>query len=218
MTEPSYWERVHTQKYDGKDWTKKPSIFAEEVIKYFPNSGLVLELGAGQGQDSTFFVQKGYSVISSDKEVSIIERADANAHDFFEGSYGPMRFQVVDLEKRFPFGNNHFDIVYAHLSLHYFNIETTQQIFSEIYRVLKPSGVLGFLVNSVNDPEYGTGEQLGDSYFATEGTRKRYFSVESAKEFTKEFKTILCDNKGETYKDREKDVHNLIRYVGQKIV
>jgi len=28
---------------------------------------------------------------------------------------------------------------------------------------------------------------------------------------------ILLDDKGETYKDNKKDVHNLIRFVGKKI-
>ncbi len=57
----SYWEELHT-RYDGLDWTEKPSIFAEEIIQYFPERGVVLDLGAGQGQDSIYFAQAGFQV------------------------------------------------------------------------------------------------------------------------------------------------------------
>lgn len=212
----SFWESVHKVKYDGQDWTKKPSIFVQEAIESLPKHGLVLELGAGQGQDSIFFRKRNYEVISSDNELSIIERADQNAHEYFNGSYGPMRFQLIDISNIFPLDSNFVDVVYAHLSLHYFDYEVTKQVFSEIYRVLKPGGVLAFLVNSTNDPEFNTGVKLEDHFFETSGTKKRYFSINDALGFTKEFEVILCDDKGETYKDSAKGVHNLIRFIGRK--
>jgi len=213
----SYWENIHKEKYDGQDWTERPSIFAEEIIRFLPKLGTVLELGTGQGQDSIYFRSRGYSVISTDREVGIIERADSNAHEFLGGSYGAMRFQLLDLSREFNLRDTSIDIAYAHLSLHYFDTQTTEQIFAEIYRVLKPGGILAFLVNSVNDPEYNTGTKLEADYFETEGTTKRYFSADTARAFAKDFEVILCDEKGETYKDQAKGVHNLIRFVGRKV-
>ena len=101
----SYWEELH-KRYDGLDWTEKPSIFAEEVVQYFPKNGVLLDLGAGQGQDSVYFAQAGFSVFSTDREVSIIERADQYSKDFFANLDKPrpgMRFQLVNLQKKLPF-------------------------------------------------------------------------------------------------------------------
>ncbi len=214
-----YWEELH-KRYDGLGWTEKPSIFAEEIVEYLPKNGTLLDLGAGQGQDSVYFAQAGFAVFSTDIEVGIIERADEYSKEFFGKLDKPrpgMRFQVVDLQKKFPFEENTFNIVYSHLALHYFNKESTEKLFSEIYRVLKPGGVLAFLVNSVSDPEFNTGKKLEEGYFDTEGTHKRYFSVKDAKYFAKNFDVILCDDQGETYKDQDKGVHNLIRFVGKKL-
>jgi len=212
------WEDLH-KDYSGKDWLNKPSLFAEEVIQYFPAHGTVVDLGAGQGQDSVYFADKGYEVISSDRELSIIQQADERARTFFEEKDEPMkamRFQLIDLSKLIPMDDDRISVVYAHLSLHYFDKSTTEQLFSEIYRILKPGGTLAFLVNSTSDPEYGTGEKIEDDVFFVEGKTKRYFNVESAKAFAHQFETILCDEEGKTYKDIDKGVHNLIRYVGKK--
>ena len=72
------------------------------------------------------------------------------------------------------------------------------------------------MANSIDDPEYNTGTKIEEYYFDTEGTKKRYFNVVTAREFTKNFETIICDNNGETYKDRVKGVQNLVRFIGVK--
>ena len=204
-TNDAYWAKLH-ELYSDKDWVTKPSMFAEFVKDYLPEHGVMLELGAGLGQDSAYFTELGYKVIATDLN---IDKLAAIADDKFIT-------QAVDLREKLPFAGSSFDIVYAHLSLHYFDQTTTEQIFSEIYRVLKPGGLLAFFTNSTTDPEYGQGKQLEPDYFEIEGTAKRYFDTESAAGFTKAFKPLLVDNYGATYKDEAKGVHNLIRFIGTK--
>jgi hypothetical protein len=48
MDPKDYWKNAHV-RYSSKDWIKKPTIFATQAINYFPKSGSILELGAGQG-------------------------------------------------------------------------------------------------------------------------------------------------------------------------
>jgi ubiquinone/menaquinone biosynthesis C-methylase UbiE len=100
--------------------------------------------------------------------------------------------------------------------LHYFNDQITKQIFTEIYRVLKKGGILAFFTNSINDPEYSTGEKIEDNFFVIDGVNKRYLSKTSAGVYAKGFHEILLDEDGETYKDMAVGVHNLVRYVGKK--
>ena len=206
------WSDLH-DRYKTQDWSEKPSLFAETAITYFPKNGRVLDLGAGLGQDSRFFAENGYEVVSTDLKEAVLEERYATLPDEVRQR---VVIQTTDLREELPFDDATFDVVYAHLSLHYFNYETTVRLFDEIKRVLKPNGLLAFFVNSVHDPQYNTGEKLEADYFQIDRKSKRYFSVDTARAFTKFFDINLLDDHGETYKDSAIGVHNLIRFIGTK--
>lgn len=207
------WKDIHTREYTQSTWIDKPSMFAEKALPYFPETGLVLDLGAGQGQDSRFFAERGYRVVSTDLEEAALE---LNKQKLSAELAANVTVQKLDLREKLPFEADAFDVVYAHLSLHYFDAVTTQCIFDEIFRVLKPGGVFAFLVNSIHDPEYNTGEVIESDYFRVDGLLKRYFSVEAAETFAHAFTAEISDDGGETYKDSAKGIHNLIRFIGIK--
>lgn len=214
MTE-KFWQEL-SERYAKEDWAKVPSIFAQEMQSHFSAAAKMLELGCGQGQDGLWFAkEKGINVLATEVAISALKNATKRKNEL---GITTIEFEQLDLQQLFPYENDTFDIVYSHLALHYFDAKTTEQIFAEVYRVLKPGGVLAFLVNSVNDPEYNTGAKIEDDYFETEGTKKRYFSEKTAREFAKKFDVLLCDEKGETYKDAAKGVHNLVRFAGKKPV
>jgi len=208
MDEQTYWDKQH-DKYLGTDWINKPSLFAEWVLQYLPPNGSLLDLGAGQAQDSQYFAKKKYAVTATDFSWHALEIAK-------QKSSGSIVFQQVDLSKPLPYKDASYDIVYAHLSLHYFDASKTQSLFDEIYRVLKPNGILAALFNSDQDPEIAEGKQLESNYIELDGIRKRYFNVEDARKFASKYQIIVADNDGTTYKDKAKGIHNLIRLVAQK--
>jgi len=195
----------------------KPSLFAEQAIAYFPKSGKLLELGAGVGRDSRFFAERGYEVTSTDFSDTALR---LNAGKIHPDARQRITLQKVDMRAGLPFPSQSFDIVYAHLSLHYFDRATTLKIMGEIWRVLRYKGVLAFLANSINDPEYGSGPKIEEDFFEIgeqrDAVAKRYFSVESAAQFTHGFDAILLDDLGEAYGKNDSGVHNLIRFVGTK--
>lgn len=206
------WDGLHTF-YSQQDWIDKPNIFADQVLEYFPKSGRLLSLGDGQGQDSRYFAQKGFEVMATDLADKALETSLQRAK---EEQIANLVIQKLDLQETFSFEDETFDIVYAHLSLHYFSTPKTEQIFGEIWRVLKEGGIFAAFVNSVNDPEFNTGTRIEQEFFEIEGMTKRFFSVFSMEHFTKGFQVVLLDDKGETYKDSAKGIHNLVRFVGRK--
>ncbi|HSW90550.1 MAG TPA: methyltransferase domain-containing protein [Candidatus Saccharimonadales bacterium] len=212
MNDKNVWTALHDD-YKQRDWAKIPSMFAETSIAYFPQQGRVLDLGAGLGQDSRFFAEKGYDVVSTDLENGTLEEQFADLPSELKNKLSTAR---VDLREELPFGNGSFDVVYAHLSLHYFDYETTVRLIGEIQRVLRPGGVIAFFVNSTSDPEYASGTKIENDFFQVGDATKRYFSIETTREFTKYIDTTLLDDKGETYKDAAKGVHNLIRFIGTR--
>lgn len=53
-----------------------------------------------------------------------------------------------DVSKGLPFKDNEMDLINANLSLHYFMMDKTIEIFDDIYRVLKPGGLFIGRMNS----------------------------------------------------------------------
>jgi SAM-dependent methyltransferase len=206
------WNDLH-QNYQKQDWVEKPSLFAESVLPYFPKSGKVLELGAGLGQDSIYFAKQGYDVVSTDIEINSLEKNLFNQNDEIRKKIKAIH---IDLTGPFPFEENSFEVVYAHLSLHYFDLDTTIKIINAIMRILKPGGTFAFLTNSVDDPEYNTGDRIEKDFFKIDKVTKRYFTTYSVYELTKGFEIDSLDNLGRTYKDEAKGITRLIRFIGHK--
>lgn len=206
-----FWKKTH-EIYSTKSWINNTTIFAEFVVSYLPRLGKLLDLGAGQGQDSRYFAKLGYDVTSVDisglalkLSEKIAERARLN-----------IKFIELDIADTLPFEDNSFDVIYSHLALHYFTDEKTRAIFREINRVLKPQGVLACLLNTIEDPEIIDAKYklIEKNYYqSSEGLLKKYFSVDYLNDVISGlFTPIVLDNKGETYKD---EIKSLIRFIGK---
>lgn len=214
MTNKQYWNDA-LKRYTTKSWVDKPTIFAQQVAGYFPKQGKLLELAAGQGQDSRYFARLGYRVTATD----LVDTGLRDAEQKAERENLKIIFQTVDLAQPLPFPDASFNIVYSHLGLHYLDKIGTEMMFKEIHRVLKPGGVLVALFNTVDDPEINSPEfeKIEDNYYREVAFdfKKRYFSVDETKYFINGlFEPLLLDNQGETYKD---EIKTLIRLVGKKI-
>lgn len=203
------WNEQHL-KYAETDWINQPSMFATYAINFFPSKGKILDVGCGQGQDSRFFAEHGYDVVGidfSDEGIRIAKEKNASSN---------LHFSVQDISEKLPFENNSFDIVYSHLAIHYFSESKTKEIFSELSRILKTNGIIAIFVNSINDPEYGTGIKIEDDYFKIGKVQKRYFSKESIIKYLNDFNVSVLNEDGETYKDRAIGTSKLVQFIGNK--
>jgi SAM-dependent methyltransferase len=211
MNLQKYWAEKHL-KYSKEDWIDKPTIFAKFAINYFPKNGKLLELGAGQGQDSIFFAKNGFDVLCTDFSEKALEIAKQKSK--IENL--KINFQLIDLEKHLPFNKESFDIVYSHLALHYFSSDRTIGLFDEIANILKPKGILAVLLNTIDDPEVTESKLIENGLYKTpSGLIKRFYAIKDLKDATENmFETVVLDNKGETYKD---EIKTLVRYIGKKI-
>ena len=215
MQSNDFWTNVHKMGYKNADWIDKPSLFVSQVVDLLPKEGKLLDLGAGQGQDSRFFARAGYKVISTDLNEAALSLSKAKADD----DVSDLEFKVVDIGKKFSFDDQSYDVVYSHLGLHYFDKQTTRGVLEEIKRVLKPGGVLAFLANTIEDPEIKEEGfvRIEDHFYKEQetGLFKAYFTVGFVEELIEGlFEPILLDAEGETYKD---GIKTLIRFVGRRI-
>jgi ubiquinone/menaquinone biosynthesis C-methylase UbiE len=115
-----------------------------------------------------------------------------------------------------PFADETFDVVYASLSLHYFDEETTNLIFKEIYRILKPGGILAYITNPISDPQTKTYKKIDECFFEDpERLKKRYFTVDYAKQKAKGlFEILLANDQGKALDPKKPG--NLMQFIGKK--
>lgn len=98
--------------------------FAEAV-----GDGLVLDLGAGPGADSAFFLRRGLRVRALDATPAFVEHARANGVDAYPGTFD----DVTEIAE--------YDGVYASFSLLHAPRSEFPRHLAAIHRALKPGGV-----------------------------------------------------------------------------
>lgn len=211
MKKSEYWAKK-LSKYTDEEWAGKPSLFVIEAKAFYPRNGRVLEIGTGTGNDGLWLAEQGYRVTMTD----FIDDQFPDIKEEAKTRGVEVELKRLDVRNLSELPSESFDVVHANLSLHYFDIETTKRIFAEIYRILKPIGVLSSLCNSTEDPECQEGEEIEKNFYKLNGIEKRFLDVATARELTSEFDPIAIDNKGVTYKDRAMGIQNLIRIIVKK--
>lgn len=140
------------------------------LIAQLAEQPAILELGCGEGRDTRWLLQQGFTDVTA-TELSRAAIAQC-AH-----SAPAARLICHDLRAPLPFSDTRFDAVIASLCLHYFAWDKTLEIVSEIRRCLRPGGLLLCRLNSTRDVHHGaTGHpKIAHHYYEVEGNPKRFF-------------------------------------------
>src|SRR3989338_464393 len=171
--------------YWAKKWTKKtdaPNSFARRALTLIRKKKLqtLLDLGSGDGRDSLYFANKGLTVYSLDfskSGITMLKKKNPAIKAF-----------LGDI-KKLPFKKNSFDVIYAHLSLHYFTDSETKKIFARLHGILKKDGLLFVKRKSIHDPLFGRGKKIKENMYRSGHTR-HFFSIDYMQAQLKKFKVI----------------------------
>jgi SAM-dependent methyltransferase len=174
-----------TKKNWQTKWAKNnwpASRFARRVYLFLKNRKVktILDLGCGGGRDSIFFTKKRFDVTALDVFVDDMQQERLQ------------RFSIKFLKKDIrdiKFKADSFDVIYAHLSLHYFNAKTTNKIFNNLYNILKPGGYIFVKCKSTADPCFGRGKKIEENYYKFVHER-HFFTKEYMAGKLKKFKII----------------------------
>lgn len=164
-------QRHWTELYAHEQRLPRSSGFVRAVAPLLLNRSHVLELGCGQGEDAKYLTKFGHEVIACDFVEAVISRNSERFHD-----RRGLEFRVMRTDQPFPDADDTFDVVYAHLTLHYFRHDVTQAIFREIHRVLGPGGLLAFACKSDQDRLYGQGKMVEPDMFELHGHVRHFFT------------------------------------------
>ena len=166
------WNKKHGAG-DHEVFRNEPTSFAKIVEPKLKRTSKILELGCGIARDAAFFASHGHKVLATDFSSKVINR---NKQIF---GHSGLRFDILDISKPYEFKDGSFDVVYSHLSLHYYSDESTKKIFKEVARVLKLQGIFAFACKTPDDPNYGDGQEAEPGLFVSNGGHARHFFNES---------------------------------------
>ena len=190
----TYWE----SKWKREDKIGKPNPFAKKIIPLIKKRDLkkILDLGCGDGRDTIYFAKNGFSVLAVDFSENAIEKLKK---ELIQRNIKNVKCKVMDISTDLKYMKScGFDVIYAHLSLHYFDDETTTKIFNELHRILKKNGLIFIKVKSINDPLYGKGKLIEKDMFLYDHIR-HFFSKEYMREKLRKFKILRMRKTSSVY-------------------
>ncbi len=185
---------VWQKKWEGR---KDPvNAFAKGLVRRLGHGRgrTILDVGCGNGVDSLYFAARGYDVTATDFSESgiAILRSQAKEKDLIIDA------RLHDTARTFPFRKHAFDIIYAHLALHYFDDAVTRKVFSEMKRLLKKGGLLFVKCKSTKDCLYGVGEEIGPDIFR-EGHVRHFFTPAYMKDVLGKFRLLSIRTSRSSY-------------------
>lgn len=193
-----------TKVYDQKKlWTGKWSAGKVKAVNNYARRSFseikkhgdlktLLDLGCGAGQDAVYFAKQGLRVTAADFSEAGIQLVPKNISNLES-----LCLDIADINLK----NNSFDVIYAHLSLHYFDDDATTQIFNKLYSVLRKGGLIFIKCKSTEDAFYGVGEKIGPDMYYKDNHVRHFFTKEYMREKLTRFDLIKIRKTSSVYKD-----------------
>lgn len=150
----------------------------------------LLEVGCGDGQDAIYFANKGLEVTAVDLSRTAIV--------LLQSQNKQIKSYVRDV-RTMQMPKNSFDVIYAHLSLHYFDDKTTTKVFERLLEMLKPGGLIFIKCKSTDDTLYGKGVRVGKDMYRKDHVR-HFFTKEYMREKLLPFHVINIKKSSSVYR------------------
>ena len=206
------WERQHSERAEEHEELEgTPNKFGRACIRFIPENGTVLEIGAANGRDARYFAkEKGCKVVATDfSEVAAGHLRSAAAKDGTSSHVYP----VVADTRGLPIApEENFDAVYARSSLHLDN-EELDRFLDEVAVILKPGGYLMIEGKPKEDPKISRSEEVKTNmHMDHDGHLRRAWSEEGIKEIVDKlgFELVSINRSTETWRGIETHFINFI--------
>jgi SAM-dependent methyltransferase len=131
MSQTTDYYDLHADEYVRSTFEVDMTDLYKPFLKNIPTGGMILDAGCGSGRDALFFYKNGYQVRAFDASREIVMRA----RDFTSLPVEQREFKDVNEV-------NIFDGIWACASLVHVPSAEMPQTLSQLWRALKPDGVL----------------------------------------------------------------------------
>lgn len=184
-----HWDRMLCDNEEM--FGEEASYSGEKAAEIFKENGVktILELGAGQGRDTFYFLDQGFDVHVLDYSQEGLDDIEAKAKDL--GYEDRLTCQLADLREDIDLEDNSFDACYSHmLYCMAFTKEELKNLTNEVKRVLKPAGIQAYTSRNTTDSDYGKGDHLGDNIYVDSGFIIQYIDDDMIEDYSEGFEII----------------------------
>lgn len=184
-----HWNRMleKSKEMFGED----PSFSAIKSAEIYKENGVktILELGAGQGRDTFYFVKEGFTVHVLDYSEEGLADIRAKAKEL--GVEDRIKCNLVDLRKEIALEDESFDACYSHmLYCMAFTKDELKNLTNEVKRVLKTGGIQAYTSRNTRDQDYAKGDHLGDNLYVDGGFIIEFIDEDMIKDYSEGFEII----------------------------
>ena len=154
------WEIVYQKEGDlykdvGPEIKKYSKVLKKEKYKK------ILDLGCGTGRNAIYLAKQGFLVYALDISKTGVAIAKKKAKLL---NLKNIKFNVADMNQT-PYPDNYFDAVVCMFTLSHGLLKDNQDAVNEIYRILRPKGMLMTQLMSVKDKTCGKGKKIEKNTF-----------------------------------------------------
>lgn len=162
----NYWEKYYAEV----DGVIQPSTFAQYAMTRFPKGCAIVELGCGNGRDSLFFANNGFTVYALDQCASAIARLEGKST-----LLTPKVSNVASPDIDLPEGRK---AIYNRFLLHALDRAEANGMLEWVGKNLDSNDLFFCECRSVKSDLYGKGDQREDDVFYTGKHHRRFIRKE----------------------------------------
>lgn len=179
------------ERFGEKQFEIFPKII--NATKTFKSKNIenILDLGCGFGTNTLYLAEEGFQLWAGDKSEKCIDKLKSKVKKL---KIENVNYKEIDM-RDIPFKDNSFDAVICVSTLEHGAINEIKSTINEIFRVLKPGGILITDLLSIEDDSFGLGEEIEKNTFVggregEEGIPHFYTTDKEIKELFKKFEEV----------------------------
>lgn len=188
------WEQEWDKIYKGQGEVQFDVLPTVKVATdIFKRNGCksVMDLGCGTGRHSIYLAEQDFKVYATDISETGLEITKSKAEKL---NLSNIEFKQLDI-REIPFDNNTFDGILCVWTTGHGTLEDSCKNINEIYRVLKPNGIVVIDYVSKYDENYGKGTEIEKDTFINnvegeENIPHHYSTIEELKELYSNFSHV----------------------------
>jgi len=184
------WDKIYKDQGEVQ-FDILPTVKVAADIFKLNGSKSVMDLGCGTGRHSIYLAEQGFKVYATDISETGLEITKSKAEKL---NLSNVEFKQHDM-RDILYDNNTFDGIICVWTTGHGTLEDSRKSINEIYRVLKPNGIVVIDYVSIYDENYGKGREIEKDTFINnvkdeENIPHHYSTIEELKELYSSFSHV----------------------------